>query len=90
MPVVVSDTSPIRALAHLGQLAWLEKMFQQVVLPPAVGQELNRPPSTLSPIDVRSFSFLKVQAPTQLTRYELFSMPVKQRRSLWLRKFKRT
>jgi predicted nucleic acid-binding protein len=34
MPVIVSDTSPIRALAHLGHLAWLQEFFQEVRLPP--------------------------------------------------------
>ena len=36
MLVVVSDTSPIRALAHLGHLDILPRLFDTVVLPPAV------------------------------------------------------
>jgi predicted nucleic acid-binding protein len=36
MPVVISDTSPLRALAHLGYLEWLQELFRQVCLPPAV------------------------------------------------------
>lgn len=36
MAIVVSDTSPLRALDHLGHLDWLERLFDQVYLPPAV------------------------------------------------------
>lgn len=41
MAIVVSDTSPVRALAHLGCAMWLDELFGGVVLPPAVVQELN-------------------------------------------------
>ena len=36
MPVVISDTSPLRALAHLGHMEWLQELFHQIRLPPAV------------------------------------------------------
>lgn len=42
MPVVVSDTSPVRALEHLGQRDWLKELFDQVFLPPAVAFELRQ------------------------------------------------
>ena len=48
MPVVISDTSPLRALAHLGHLEWLQELFRQVCLPPAVAAELRHPPSSLA------------------------------------------
>ena len=43
MPVVVSDTSPLRALAHLGYMDWLETLFHRVLLPPTVVFELAHP-----------------------------------------------
>jgi predicted nucleic acid-binding protein len=68
MPVVISDTSPVRALAHLGHLAWLEHLFKEIVLPPAVTMELLNPPSGLQPVDVRACPFLIVQAPSDVAR----------------------
>lgn len=41
MLVVVSDTSPIRCLAHVGHLALLDRFFTTVVIPPAVMSELQ-------------------------------------------------
>jgi len=40
MLVVVSDTSPIRALAHLGLLDLLQRLFDRIAIPPAVASEL--------------------------------------------------
>jgi predicted nucleic acid-binding protein len=34
--LVVSDTSPVRALNHIGHIALLSKLFGEVVVPPAV------------------------------------------------------
>ena len=45
MVVVVSDTSPIRALAHLELLHVLNGLFGAVHVPPAVAEELLHPPS---------------------------------------------
>lgn len=41
MSIVVSDTSPIRALSHLGRLDLLAYLFQEVVVPPAVRRGLR-------------------------------------------------
>lgn len=64
MTLVVSDTSPVRALAQLGHLAWLETLFSGVVVPPAVVEELRAPPAGLRAVEVAAWSFLSVQAPT--------------------------
>jgi len=40
--IVVSDTSPITALLTVGQAELLRKLFQEVVIPPAVEAELLR------------------------------------------------
>ncbi len=43
MAIVVSDTSPVRALAHLGRLDLLKTLFGEVLIPPAVLDELEQP-----------------------------------------------
>lgn len=63
MAVVVSDTSPLRALAQLGLLDLLQVLFGQVLVPPAVAQELRRPPGGLPVIDVGQMPFVLLQAP---------------------------
>lgn len=42
MTVVVSDSSPIRALAHLGLLPLLSELCGEVFIPSAVLQEVTR------------------------------------------------
>jgi hypothetical protein len=66
--VVVSDTSPLRALVHLGHVEWLEVLFKRVLLPPAVAFELRRPPPVYRPIEVSAWTFLEVIAPTNAAR----------------------
>jgi len=68
MPVVISDTSPVRALAHLGRLDWLRALFGEVLVPPAVTAELASPPGTLKPVDVSQWSFLLIRSPSDLRR----------------------
>ena len=70
MAIVVSDTSPIRALAHLGLLAVLEALFGQVVVPPAVDSELLHPPVGLPLVDVRTLSFVRIQMPGNLEQVQ--------------------
>ncbi len=75
MPVVVSDTSPLRALAHLGHLEWLNDLFDQVFLPPAVAFELRQPPPAFQPLEVSTWPYLQVRAPHNAARVaELLSM----------------
>lgn len=72
MLVVVSDTSPVRALAHLGHLLVLKQMFQQVVVPPAVNAELLRPPGGLPRVEVASVPFLSIRQPLNSQRVREF------------------
>lgn len=44
MTVVISDTSPIRALANLGLLGLLPPLFGKILIPQAVALELSQPP----------------------------------------------
>lgn len=68
MAVVVSDTSPLRALAHLERLEWLDELFADVVLPPTVAYELENPPTNLPPVDVSAWTFLSVRTPQHTER----------------------
>lgn len=40
--IVVSDTSPVTALLTIGQAELLQKLFGEVVIPPAIKAELER------------------------------------------------
>ncbi|MBC8871479.1 MAG: DUF3368 domain-containing protein [Planctomycetes bacterium] len=64
--IVVSDTSPIRALAFLEQLSVLAELFGTVVIPPAVANELRNPARLAqgeSPADLSLFPFIEIRAP---------------------------
>jgi predicted nucleic acid-binding protein len=41
--MVVSDTSPLRYLIAVGQADLIDKLFNQVLIPPAVREELTHP-----------------------------------------------
>lgn len=70
MAVVVSDTSPIRALGHLNCLEWLNELFFEVVIPPAVEHELRSPPAGLPSIDFSRWTFITKRAPREQQRVE--------------------
>jgi predicted nucleic acid-binding protein len=72
MTVVVSDTSPVRALAHLQHLDLLRDLFGTVSLPPAVVDELRRPTSGGPIVDVSAHSFFRVQQPLDRGDVERF------------------
>ena|SRR2546421_5469360 len=63
--IVVSDTSPIRALEHLEQLHLLHMLFKEVLIPPAVVDELERPTSKLHPLALSGHSFIVVRQPVR-------------------------
>ena len=64
MAVVVSDTSPLRALAQLSKLDLLRTMFTEVFVPPGVIGELRSPRRNFASLDLGSLPYVKVQAPT--------------------------
>jgi uncharacterized protein len=70
LAIVVSDTSPIRALGHLDLLVVLEALFDQIVVPPAVDTELLQPPVGLPRVDVRKLSFVQIQTPGNLEQVQ--------------------
>ena len=75
--IVVSDTSPIRALAFLEQLSVLEQLFGTVVVPPAVVDELAHPARLApdeSPVELSRFGFIEVRLPLGQARVEALAV----------------
>jgi predicted nucleic acid-binding protein len=68
LAIVISDTSPIRALAQLNRMDLLPSLFDQVLVPPAVDAELRSPPGQLPFVDVRQLAFARIQAPSDRKR----------------------
>jgi len=70
--VVVSDTSPIRALHYLGLLPILGELYGHVVVPAAVQSELDSPPPQLQRIDLSGFDFIEVRVPNDPPQVRMF------------------
>lgn len=66
MLVVISDTSPLRCLAHLGRLPLLEQLFSSVFIPPAVLAELRSPLRDDMSQAVLGMGCIRVQAPIDI------------------------
>src|ERR1039457_5919427 len=61
--IVVSDTSPVLNLARIGRLDLLQLLYQQVLIPSSVCQELTTSKKDLPPaIDLASLPWLIVAA----------------------------
>jgi predicted nucleic acid-binding protein len=73
VPIVVGDTSPVRALVHVGRLDLLPALFEDVVVPPAVVDELRAPAGPFTPIDVRQMPALRIVQPLDMDRILQFS-----------------
>jgi uncharacterized protein len=61
--IVVSDTSPIRALHHLHLLNLLEAIYGKVYLPDAVAQELRRPSRRFPAFEAQECQFILIESP---------------------------
>src|ERR1022692_2534997 len=68
MSIVVSDTSPIRALHFIGQIHLLHRIFGGVLVPPVVARELAEPRRPFESIDVSALAFFEVRAPLNADR----------------------
>ena len=64
MNLVVSDTSPIRALEWLGLLDLLESLYGKVLIPSAVASELKHSTTQLRFIDITQYPFIQVTNPS--------------------------
>jgi predicted nucleic acid-binding protein len=70
--IVVSDTSPVRALVHLDRVRLLTDLFREVLIPPAVLAELQQPTSRLPAISDEALALIRVQAPMDTERVAEF------------------
>jgi hypothetical protein len=61
--VVVSDTSPIRALDHLRLLPVLKPLFNTVLITPGVERELMLPRNAMKSVDIAAYEFIEVREP---------------------------
>lgn len=62
--IVVSDTSPLRALEHLGLLPLLPILYGEVLIPPGVESELMRSSANLRAIIATTIPGARVRIPT--------------------------
>ncbi len=62
--LVVSDTSPLRALQALGLVSLIEQLYGNVYVPPAVVAELSVNAPGVGAFRVTDFPFLVVRAPS--------------------------
>jgi uncharacterized protein len=67
MTLVVSDTSPVRALAHVGQLEFLKTLYGEVWVPPSVVAELASPRGRGPAVDAIAAGLI-VRAPADVAR----------------------
>jgi predicted nucleic acid-binding protein len=68
MSIVVSDTSPVRALDCLRQLDLLSRLFDSVLVPPAVRDELLRPRKRFRPVRLEDIPGAVLRTPSDTTR----------------------
>lgn len=71
MIIVVSDTSPIRALAFVDELDLLQKLFDRVLVPPRVEQELISPPLRFQTVSVGTLPWIEVRAPADRAQVDV-------------------
>ena len=64
MSVVISDTSPIRALSQLDLLSLLSDLYADVFIPSAVAEELARRSKILGSLKPEELSLFRVVDPT--------------------------
>ncbi|HKQ50113.1 MAG TPA: DUF3368 domain-containing protein [Phycisphaerae bacterium] len=61
--IVVSDTSPLVALQHLGKVDLLRALFEEVLVPPAVVAELARGTEKWPAVDLSPYPFVRIRSP---------------------------
>jgi predicted nucleic acid-binding protein len=69
---VISDTSPIRCLAHLGHLDLLPALFAETLVPEAVVRELENPTARLPPLAGVYLPFVHVRSPVDRSKVREF------------------
>jgi predicted nucleic acid-binding protein len=71
--IVVSHTSPVRALDHLELLSILGQLYESVLIPPAVEQELRRPRPRFKTITIAEIPKAIVVQPANTQHVEALS-----------------
>lgn len=74
--LVVSDTSPLRALQSLELINLLSALYREVLVPPAVVRELAIDVPNLGPLRVADYPTLMVRAPRDSAGVAKFAMQV--------------
>jgi predicted nucleic acid-binding protein len=72
LSAVVSDTSPIRALAHLNLLNLIAPLYGQVIVPLAVVRELQHPAPRFQAVDASLYTFFQAQVPQNQSQVQQF------------------
>ena len=62
LSIVVSDTSPLRALQHLDLVPILRQLYDHVYIPDVVAAELRRAPRRFPAFDLSAFPFLVIES----------------------------
>jgi len=60
--IVISDSSPIRALHHLGLLSLCHELYGTVIIPLAVEKELRRSTTTCPAIEIADVPHFEIRA----------------------------
>jgi len=66
MPPVISNTSPLIALADVGQLGLLHRLFDTIIIPPAVRSEVLSEPALTEVQAAISAGWLSEQRPAEI------------------------
>ncbi|HSI34574.1 MAG: hypothetical protein ACAI43_07890 [Phycisphaerae bacterium] len=69
----MSDTSPLRALAHLGLVELLGSLFAEVYVPPAVAAEVAVARAKLPALDLSRWPFVRVVPVVDVSRAAAFT-----------------
>lgn len=70
--LVVSDTSPIRALSHLGRMQLLPALFGRILVPRAVADELERPRSGFVALHLAQWPFIEIRDVCDLSTVQTY------------------
>ncbi|MGB3291580.1 MAG: DUF3368 domain-containing protein [Phormidesmis sp.] len=62
--IVISDTSPVNNLAAIGQLSLLQQLYETLIIPEAVYEELIGPPPEAGAEEARNSNWIQVQSAT--------------------------
>jgi predicted nucleic acid-binding protein len=68
--IVVSDTSPVLSLARIGRLELLQLLYQRVLIPEAVFEELMAVPRSPDDVDFAAVPWLVVAKPNDRRRVD--------------------